>query len=197
MNQILPSDCLAVVGQRGSGKTYLLSHLAEHLRYGLFLDTKGTEGVPGWPVTSDLLEALRLPRAVYRVPAEEDPEKAADRLAWGAFRRGHTTLIVDEAAHVSGANRIPRGLRVAITQGRAKGVGVWAGSQRPVDVSNFFFSESEHFFVGLLTLESDRLKVAGFVPGLQTARDSLTWTPFSFWYYNPKMRKPIRFRLEG
>jgi len=79
-------------------------------------------------------------------------------------------------------------LQAIYTRGRARGIGVWACTQRPRWVPLYTISESEHVFCFRLHLAEDRQRLAAY------AGEQLLTVPqdqHGFWYYNPDLEDPI------
>jgi len=157
-------DRLIIVGPTGSGKSTLARALLRRVRHRVVVDSKAGPEWDGWGelVTRPEDPALRsADQVLFRLPPAADPD-LWDALFWTLFRsRPHTLVYLDEAAHVTKAGWEPPGLRAIITQGRSRGIGLWASMQRPTEVSNFLISEAEHAIVFWLDLLPDVKKLTG------------------------------------
>lgn len=147
---------LQVVGSSGTGKSTLVrilvpekagdrvlildpdedyepGELVEHRAFaleGLDAYLKGVE--PGEPFS------------VSYVPAFGQEQEAARVLALYAMELGDTTLIVDEGHRaLSYGKSVPDEVVRVAKQGRKRGVGFWALSQRPVDIAPAIAAELE------------------------------------------------------
>jgi DNA helicase HerA-like ATPase len=163
--RVKPSERACFFGRTGSGKTTLATRLllesAATVRW-VILDSKQQIDLPGVPVNRTFKP--KQPRQIIRVPDIEGAEVALWQLhilrIWTAKNR---VIYVDELLDViPTARRLGPGLGRAIRTGRSRGVGVWAGSQRPSDIPSQVFTESEHFFNFQLSFARDREKIASF-----------------------------------
>lgn len=190
------NERVTIIGPTGSGKSVLALSYVRRAASGIVLDVKHEIALPGWAVTTDPQELWTAPRLIWRPAGTMDPVVAGGLAGAAALARGETVLYLDEAALVAPGQRIHDHLRAAIMTGRSRGVAVWAATQRPVLVSNLFFSEAQAFFAAPLTLASDRQKVAGWVPDYDTWAQQ-DWPPYTFAFWRPEVKGivPIRMRL--
>lgn len=109
------------------------------------------------------------------------------------MRTGNTIVYIDEITQlVHGAADPPRGLKVMITQGRSASVGVWVGTQRPMNVPIIVKDQAEVWFIFRLTRKEDRETVEGHIPTEDTPE--LVEKPLPvryFWYYEDTMDRPV------
>lgn len=139
-----------VVGQTRSGKSELLNHLFSEVRcQRLLLDTKGgewtIEGVE--PVSDPDAIDWREPIIHYVTPTDDLDE--IERLFSICCRRRNLCVCVHELGDLCGfnANRTPPSVSAFISKGGAHGRGLFAGSQRPVEMPVRASSEAQHVFV--------------------------------------------------
>lgn len=170
--EVPPSARLLVVGASGAGKTtWVRGALAQLRGPSVFLDTKGERETLEWARRHRYVIVVGEAEGLRRVRSAERPRRLLVRcldplgetsndLLEALYHGPPTTAVVDEAMHWSTRSAIPRGMRWLITAGRGRQIGVWACSQRPVEVSNFFLSESTHRVLFKIELEDDRLKIA-------------------------------------
>jgi hypothetical protein len=125
-----------------------------------------------------------------------------EKLSMDIMETGNTIVYIDEVTQlVSGAHDPPQGLKIMITQGRSVKVGVWVGTQRPVNVPILIKDQSEIWFIFRMTNQKDREVVEGYIPVDQTPE--LIDEPLPeryFWYWEETMPKPILvapLRIEG
>jgi len=141
---IRASDRLLVTGRTGSGKSYLARKIFEASPTPrLLIDPKDGE-TTAYAVTFS--DPSRLPdspvaRFVPRDPLDLD---AYDRLYGSVFVSGPRTVWLDEARYAAPANGIPPNVGRVVTQGRSKGIGHIACTQRPVWFAPELLSEAEH-----------------------------------------------------
>lgn len=157
------NDRVLVLGSTGSGKSEVLNYLLARLRnQRLVLDTKDEFAVPGVEpvrhVDSIDWEASRTVH--FQTPPDARPSCATkDRPAHcgrcydcvfkAAYYRRNLTLCVHELGDVCdfNAGRTPRWFNAYISKGRARGNGLYMGSQRPMSVPTRALGESEHVFM--------------------------------------------------
>jgi hypothetical protein len=190
--EIRPDERLLLVGPSRSGKTtWALQKALPQLDRAVLLDTKGERGLAEFArrhryvVANGEAEALRLiagrkppPRLLARC---SDPlDDAANALLERVYAGPPTTVFVDEAMHWSTAQRIPRGMRLLLTAGGGRGIGVWACTQRLVEVSNFFIYAGDPQFI-VFRVAPDEAQKLRHVPGIEQA----TILPPYCWLYTP------------
>ncbi|AEJ41354.1 hypothetical protein TPY_3202 [Sulfobacillus acidophilus TPY] len=175
------ADKVTIIGPNGSGKSFLALGYVAHMPSVIVHDPKHEIELPDFVIISRAEDMLRHPRVIWRSPQLADPVDAGNWAGYAALQRKHTCLYLDEAALVTTANRIGPWLRAAIITGRSQGVGVWAATQRPKDVSNLFFSEAHAILVSPLLVGFDVEKVKGFVPEDYLSLRNKEFPPFSFY----------------
>lgn len=197
-----PSKRMFLVGKTESGKTYLAKHLLKqmarkHWRI-VIVDPKhfwmGTD--PQWakkgPGTVDAPVLVRqfnpkLAVQCYQpsVPAWRDPE--FDKLCDDILEAGDTVVYVDEADGVCTASQASNGLSRLWTQGRAKRVAAWIGSQRPFRLLEVMKSQAEVWIIFTLMGKRNRQEVAEYTdtPQIITTRLPLHW----YWLWTTEMEQ--------
>jgi hypothetical protein len=160
-----PWDRVFVGGQTGSGKSEFINYLLARVRsQRLLLDTKNEFAI-------DELEPARDPSAIdweqpliHYVPASTDVSEM-DELFTALNSRRRVTVFAHEVADLCEykPGRTPSSISRYISQGRAHGLGLVAGSQRPVEMPKRCITEAEHVlqFVPRLTEADDHKMVAG------------------------------------
>lgn len=200
---ISTSDRVSIFGRTGSGKTFLSKNwlLLHYNRY-VFWDVK----LQNSDVKHDILirtpkelkEALDTHEKILYQPKSLTDEDFND-ICEIIFKHGNTILYVDESSAISTPVKIQYWHKMLVTQGRSYNVGAINVSQRPRDIHNTLISESEHFFVFSLNLETDISKLR---QQLGDAADEIRVLPERhFLYYNVKQNKayifkPVRKLLE-
>jgi hypothetical protein len=184
---------VAVIGDTGTGKTYLVSKLIALRNYVVVLRTKPDDiafpgfrrfttakaGMEDWRNNKILLEPD------YRFQAREGAEML--EYAWSQRK---WTIVVDEGWYAErlGLQKLMERLW---TQGRSVKISLVVGMQRPVEISRFTISQATHLFT---------FRVEG--RDLKTIRDSTTprivepvhsLTGHDFIYFN----RPGRFLARG
>jgi energy-coupling factor transporter ATP-binding protein EcfA2 len=152
------NDCMAFVGPRGSGKTELARALLKTRAHCIVVDTKRNEE---WSDVGEVVDErdiyrVRGGRYIYRVEPDFliDESRVEKFFRW-CLRGGNRVIYVDEQYDV-----IPTdGERILATQGRASGIGLWSGMQRPHGCPLYVLSEASHVWVFGLRLKRDRERV--------------------------------------
>lgn len=141
-------DRTLLVGKSGFGKStlgqYLLNQMGQVRR--TVIDPKDELDL-GVPAVRDPAQLdLSAPLSHY-VPSslERDEYEELFWLLW--MTPGPRLIYLDESAGPTSANWAPRGLILWIQQGRGKGKGLIACTQRPVGVAPPLRTEAEHVFI--------------------------------------------------
>ncbi len=155
------TDRVFVVGTTGAGKTTLARRLFESMPPPRLLVDPKAEVSTAYAVTfSDPTRIPEGPVARF-VPADPSDLDIYDRLYKGLFVAGPRSVWLDEARIAAPATRCPDGITTLITQGRSRGIGHIAATQRPVHVARELISESEHLIVFRTGHPADLDVVAG------------------------------------
>lgn len=165
------SDRVFITGATGTGKTVLARALFQaFLPPRLVIDPKADQEATGGAY-ADRRQAVtfsdpaRLPLAeVCRfVPHDPHDLDAYDRLARAAWARPGLYVWVDEAGLVLPATGAPRAMLRLVTQGRARGIGMIALHQRPVEVARTVIGNAEHIATFRLGYRDDVDALAGHI----------------------------------
>lgn len=189
------NDRVLGAGQSGSGKTCVLIELVRRLPSYVIADPKHSEALSAlFDEAAVINKAADLPLAyekgrlkvIYRPIGLTQDELYADFNTLCDYLRevGNTTLILDEAMRVTTSSYIPPSLDILIREGReVMKVGVWAFSQRPIEIHPHLMSEAQHFFIFKLTLDQDIKKVErGGVGPL--VKEAATLKPLEYIYHS-------------
>ena len=149
MTQGKQGEHVIIVGDTGSGKTYLeskLLHLREHV---IVLRTKPDDiKFSGFHKirTFDHLGDIKFSKFLL-VPSYDLQQFQLARTMDRVWREGGWTLAVDELYYATDILRLQRPINKLFTQGRSKRITVVAGMQRPAWISRFALSQSTHAFI--------------------------------------------------
>lgn len=150
MRGIRLSDRVLIAGQTGKGKTTLAQFIARGLQpiRLIVFDPKAELdfGVP--PLRSiDELRAGIGGAVVHFIPSgfERDDLEEACQIVWEI--PGPYLWWIDEGSEVSSPSYCPRGLRLAVTQGRQQRKIVLCLTQRLAEIHPVFRSQSEHIII--------------------------------------------------
>lgn len=190
-----------IVGQTGSGKTQFAVWLLERLSNSpvVIYDTKGEPKFDDMPrcrvVHSEtaLRSAVADPQTdyvVFRVPPETLADTdAMDDLLWAHFHelRG-CDIYIDEVFNFSNNGRAKKGLIAMLAQGRSHGFTCIMAAQKPVWLSSFIISESQHYFIFYLQDKRDKVRMGEAVPNFEDCDDP---PEHHFYYWAPRMPEPV------
>lgn len=142
------NDRVFVVGDTGSGKSELLNLLLAQTRVQkLLLDTKGEFSVPDvTPARSPDAIDWRLP-LIHYVDLAGDLDEY-DELFQRFMERRNLVVCVHELADLcaDSPGATPRWVGAYIRKGRAMGLGMLGGSQRPVGMPRAARAQAQHVF---------------------------------------------------
>lgn len=210
LNVIEPNKHVFVCGMTGTGKSFLCENYLRTYQYVVKLDTKDetgerrAEGKSPWAglregkdftvcQSLDELEGIETDKIIFVPDYDEQNEETYNRFFRWIFERGNCILWIDELMSIGSVNSFPKELGRIMTQGRSKGVGVWACTQRPSGIPAIVPSNSSYFFVFDMSLPQDRKKLVdttGMVKMFEYPRD------FNFWYYKMGSRDCVKARLK-
>lgn len=144
------NDRVLVLGQTGSGKSELLNHLFTALKcQRVLLDTKGGEwAVPGVEPARAVEEIDWTQPIIHFITQTDDPMEV-DGIFEVARRRRHLSICVHEMCDLCNysAQKTPPNVSAYLSKGRAHGLGLMGGSQRPVEMPVRGRSEVQHVFI--------------------------------------------------
>lgn len=165
-----PGEHVTVIGPTGSGKTQLgyqlLQRATSEKLPGVVLVIKpkdataerwgkrlGYRRVKAWPPVPSVWDPSRKPGHTLWPPHRFDPDIDDDRLyvefrraILDSYKKGSRVLFCDEAAALVDLG-LTRELKTVWARGRSMGCGLWASSQRPVDIPRLAYSSPEHLFL--------------------------------------------------
>lgn len=167
-----------IVGDTGSGKTYLESKLLALRDHTIVVKTKPDDiKFPGYKKVRKYKDLLDLRTTKFVLDSGFDPYLQHNNisnminLAW---RQEGWTIAVDETYYWTSVLKLERQLNMLLTQGRSKHLTLVVGMQRPAWISRFALSQATHAFIfrcegrDLTTLaQALSPKVVGPVEGLR------------------------------
>lgn len=204
-----------IAGKTGTGKSYLAETYLRGYKYVVKLDTKGEtlerkrEGKSAWrglvegkdfTVCYKLqeLQFANTDKIIYCPDFEEQTMEYYDSFFEWVYNRENCIVWIDELMSICpNSMRYPLYLKAIMTRGRSKNVGVWALTQRPVDIPAIVTANSEIFISFDLMLEQDRYKMA-YVTGVPDFkyRPSSPAYPYAYWYFQADWENAIKAQLE-
>lgn len=188
---IKTNERVAFIGRTGSGKTYLAEALTRGLSRLVIVDPNGVLArrfqphVPWKEGVKHLQQGAETARVYVSLDDPSGYEAVFDTI-YRSVR--DVTVYIDEAYGVSApGGGMSKALWALYTRGRAKGIGVWASTQRPRFIPRYMLSEAEWYFVFQLQLDDDRAYLARIVhPSLKTRAPD----PHGFYYWHLGWDKP-------
>ena len=186
------SDRLFIVGQTGSGKSYLARELLNRTDYVVVVDPKhmfsweaGKQYDDIYTSVKELDQHWEGPAAAIYRPSQAELYAGCNALFAWAWKQGNILVYIDEAYDLMVGGRSGYWLQKCMKQGRQKRLGIWCGSQRPAFVDLSLITEAQHFLVGFLAMPQDRKRMADVAhPSL---RDAIP-PEYHFWYVGPETR---------
>lgn len=140
-----------IVGDTGSGKTYLESKLLDLRDYTIVIKTKPDDiRFPGYDTVKDFRKLMRLRNKKFVLHSGFDPGIQRYHIANTinlAWKQEGWTLAVDEAYYWTHVLRLEKQLNMLLTQGRSKRLTIVVGMQRPAWISRFALSQATHAFI--------------------------------------------------
>lgn len=179
---------IAVVGDTGTGKTFLISRLVKLRKYVVVFRTKPDDirfDRFRKARKSDALENMHNERILLE-PLYERQQYEGWRLLEKVWQHGSWTVVIDElwyAEKLGLKERIER----LLTQGRSLGISVVVGMQRPAQVSRFAISQCTHLFTFRTEGRDTKTVAEATTPRIKEAIDGLSGHDFV--YFNRKTRE--------
>jgi len=139
---------VAVVGDTGTGKTFLVSKLTQLREYVVIFRTKADDiTFPGFRKarTVDALDNLYETRILLE-PKHGQQMRQGYELLTRVYDQGGWTVVIDEEWFVEARLHLTEYVETLLTQGRSKKVSVVVGMQRPARISRFTISQCTHLF---------------------------------------------------
>lgn len=150
MGAWLPGEHVTVIGDTGTGKSYLIAKLVQMRRFVVVLKTKpDPDDAQKWrgfyrARKADAMADPHHERILLQPVYKYQPREGFRAMEY-AWKHGGWTFVVDELLY---AERL--GLRDSIerllTQGRSKSISTVVGMQRPAWTTRFAISQSTHLF---------------------------------------------------
>jgi hypothetical protein len=136
---------MAVVGETGSGKSFLIAALVQTRQWTVSLKSKADDTkLPGQLIrTAKDIDNPRYSRFVLYPPYDKQRFEFAQVLD-RVWRQGGWTVNIDELYQIDGLFRLGAFVNRLLTQGRSEKISVVCGMQRPVGVTRFALSQAAH-----------------------------------------------------
>lgn len=175
---------IAVVGDTGTGKTFLVSKLVQLREYVVILRTKpddikfpGFRKVKHARALDDLYETRILLTPDYARQARETYD-----MLERVWEQGGWTVVIDEEWYLEKMLKQAAMVERLLTQGRSKQVSVIVGMQRPAQISRFTISQCTHLFTFRVEgRDLDTIKMAT-TPRIVEPVESITGHEFVYYH---------------
>lgn len=176
---------VAIIGENGSGKTFLETRLVEFRDYVAVLKTKADDTKFNGFRVAKKATALDNPnnnRILLR-PNYYDQAKQGWWMLEKAWQQGGWTCVIDEllrCERIGLTDQIERGL----TQGRSIKISMVVGTQRPARITRYALSEAKHVFSFALEGRDAKVLSESTSEGMERAVLGLARYQFAY-YYRP------------
>lgn len=152
-----------VIGRTGSGKTtfglWILSNASFDTMPFVMIDFKKDKTIAKIPFVEEIDYKSKVGKnGLYVIRPHPDDAEAVDQLLRRIWEKEHTGIFIDEALEMPDKG----GIRAVLTQGRSKKIPVIALTQRPLNISRYFFTESDFFSVFHLNDKDDKKVVTRY-----------------------------------
>lgn len=190
MNLPSTQDRTLIIGRTGSGKTYaglwLLSEMPIDEQPWVIVDYKGDSSIARIPFAHPIsLGEIPVVPGVYVVRPHHTQAEEMESFLMAVWERENIGLYIDEGVMLSKSDA----LDTILIQGRSKNVPVIMLTQRPVGISRFAFSESQHFLVFPNHDKREQKTIGEVAPLFQTRDSDDAFLPkYHFHYYNVNER---------
>lgn len=155
------NDRTFCVGYTGSGKSELLNHLFSAQRcQRVLVDTKDEFSIEGVEPVHDAGD-IDWSAPLIHFSSEAGDLDDFDRLFRACYARRNLSMCVHELADLceDQPGAAPRWVRAYLRKGRAHGLGLLGGTQRPVGMPRVSRTEAQHIFAFAPRLDPDDLPV--------------------------------------
>jgi hypothetical protein len=190
-NSLLPvrwaqGEHVTVVGETESGKTFLVTKLADMREHVVILRTKPDDNkFPGFLHTA---KARAMDdwhnQHILLEPKYDEQARQAWEMLERVWRHGGWTVIIDEQWYVEQELKMRHMIVRLLTQGRSKDITVVNGVQRPVEISRFTISQSKHVFIFSLEGRDVKTVADATSPRIIEPVSQLTIPKHDFIYYH-------------
>jgi hypothetical protein len=187
-------DRTLIIGRTGSGKTYaglfLLSKMPFDEMPWVVIDYKGDKNIARIPFAHSItINEIPIMPGIFVLRPLHTQKLEMETFLTEVWKRENIGLYIDEGFMLAGSDA----LDTILIQGRSKNVPVIMLTQRPVDISRYAFSESQHYLLFPNHDKREQKTVSEFMPIFQTRNsgDHLI-PPFHFYYYDITQRDAER-----
>ena len=180
---------LAVAGDTGTGKTYLISKIVQLRQYVVFFRTKSDEiKLDGFRKvrSADAMDGNYATRLLLD-PIHSHQLREGYEMLERAWDQGGWTIVVDEEWYVEKMLKLGPLVERLLTQGRSKKISVVVGMQRPSQISRFILSQATHLFTFRMEGRDMQIMKESTTPRILEPLNALK--KYEFVYYHRGERK--------
>lgn len=190
------TEHLTIIGDTGSGKTYLENRILKLRSYVIFLRTKSEKAGDdpmdrSWKRARRVEEISTLHGHWLLEPEYERQSIEGHRLFARARAEGNWTLAIDEVLGAIDAG-LERDIRWGLTQGRSQGITMVCGVQRPTTgtpIMRYVLSQSTHACVFAIEgRDANDIVAKSLSPQVSATIPKLDWQRHQFVYYHRRER---------
>jgi hypothetical protein len=200
-------DRVFLCGQSGRGKTVLLKDFLSAKKNFHLVDTKLSKAFVGGGGIGVEVNGEEIYRSKFMGPGkfvwhtpdtfnvEYHPE-AIERYCDAVYQIGNRVIALDEFLDIGTSSYTPFSVNRLATRGRERGIGLWAGTQRPAGILPTIRTEANHKYQFYVEEPDDQDRMdAAFGRPLPWAY--LLRHPYSFFYRDPvgTIHGPFRLAL--
>jgi energy-coupling factor transporter ATP-binding protein EcfA2 len=147
---------VVIVGDTGSGKTYLTSKILPIRQHVIVARTKPDDikfdGFHKVPIINKIgsqryNNAGKIITRYLLTPKYEDQQIEISKVLEKVWKEGSWCIAVDETYYATQILKLERQMNKLLTQGRSKHISVVLGMQRPAWISRFAMSQATHAFI--------------------------------------------------
>lgn len=180
---------IAVAGDTGTGKSYLISKIIELRNFVVFFRVKPDDIVlPGFRKVRHA-SAMDDGTGNHRIlldPKYPDQMREGYEMLERAWEQGGWTIVIDEEWYTEKRLKLGEMVERLLTQGRSKHISVVVGMQRPAQISRFVLSQATHGFFFRLEGRDMQIVKESMTPRLVEPVTNLRGHEFA--YYNRASR---------
>ncbi len=216
LKQIQPkqTDRAFFCGMTGSGKSTLAKKILELYPVVYVIDGKGfdKDELSSWKgfkhVTTlkdfisyanskSLSGSHKYPKIIYTPKAAElRSQETINKFFVFCYLKKNCVVYVDEVTSICTQYYLPDGYFDCLTRGRSKNVMVFSSTQRPANIPQEVFTESENCYIFFLNSENDRKRVEQNINVSRETIKSLQKRDFIFSSLHEREHsKPLRLKL--
>lgn len=193
--KILPTQQAVLVGQNGSGKSYLARALLRNMPNVIVIDAKSEfeyvslYGKPRIITNPHELSKIKTNDSspiYYRPDPDFWDSETYDGVYKWIYTRRNCTVYTDELFAVMGeTGKTPHWLNAILTRGRSLKIRSIAATQRPFRIPLTTLSEAKHYFCFKLTLLDDIKRMQEVMNDDSKTLLTQRWKhDYQFWYYD-------------